>query len=504
MKVVGQERTKYSVALLAIVLIGTFLRVYQLGAQSIWFDEAFSVWISKMGLLQIVQLTAADVHPPFYYFILHYWMGVFRDSEFAVRLLSAVFGILAIPVIYLVGRQLFDEEVGLLSALILALSSFNIQYSQETRMYTLMVLLALASMYFLLRFLQHSSLAISVGYVLSTTLLLYTHLYGLFVLVAQNIYFVTLLVLSKNRTFQVRDWVILQAIVIALFVPWIPFLAKQTSSVLTLQSSAGLGGGFRFAPPTAGAIVQAFTIYSGTTVLLVLFLGLSVLSLFTFKKIDGSWNWKAPLKVLRTYSWEVRTGSIAAVWLLALWLWVINIIPFVISRLSVSIYYYRYTIAASIALYLLVAAGLRNISENYLKVAVLGVVVVLSVMPLQTYYTTITKPQAREAIGFVDASARSGDAVIVFPDYHSVVIDYYNKRTDIDFKPFGSLAKSIDENSKELNLSINSHDRVWFICADYGRDAHVLAILKTLNASYETVLSKHYVGYNVYFFEKRA
>lgn len=69
--------------------------------------------ISKMSLSQIVQATGADVYPPLYYFILHYWVALFGTSEVAVRLLSVLFGVLAIPIIYLLGRLLFKEEVGL-------------------------------------------------------------------------------------------------------------------------------------------------------------------------------------------------------------------------------------------------------------------------------------------------------------------------------------------------------------------------------------------------------
>jgi uncharacterized membrane protein len=65
-------------------------------------------------------------------------------------------------------------------------------------MYSLMVLLALLSMYFLTRFLQGNTVAISVGYVVSTTLLLYTHVYGVFIIIAQNVYLLTLLFLSPR------------------------------------------------------------------------------------------------------------------------------------------------------------------------------------------------------------------------------------------------------------------------------------------------------------------
>ena len=113
MKIADERITKYGLALLAIVLIGLFLRVYQLGTQSIWYDEAFSISLSKMSLSQMVQATAADVHPPFYYLILHYLVALFGTSAVAVRLLSVLFGVLAIPMIYVVGRQLFNKEAGL-------------------------------------------------------------------------------------------------------------------------------------------------------------------------------------------------------------------------------------------------------------------------------------------------------------------------------------------------------------------------------------------------------
>jgi len=243
-EVAGRKITTYGIALLGIVLIGAFLRVYHLGTQSIWFDEAFSVWISSLTLPQMVQATAADVHPPLYYFLLHYWIIVFGTSESTVRLLSVLFGVLAIPMIYVVGRQLFNKETGLVGALILALSSFNIYYSQETRMYSLMALLALLSMYFFWRFLRQSNLVSSVGYVLSTTLLVYTHYYSWFVVIAQNIYVVTLLLLSKHRAYRLRDWAVLQAIVVALFVPWMVVLIQLISHRIATGSN--------LAPPHAG------------------------------------------------------------------------------------------------------------------------------------------------------------------------------------------------------------------------------------------------------------
>jgi uncharacterized membrane protein len=84
--------------------------------QSLWDDEATSFLISKLNLSQIVQAVAVgDFHPPLYYCILHYWVALFGASEVAVRSLSVLFGVLVIPLIYVLGRRLFNEEAGLLA-----------------------------------------------------------------------------------------------------------------------------------------------------------------------------------------------------------------------------------------------------------------------------------------------------------------------------------------------------------------------------------------------------
>jgi mannosyltransferase len=510
-EVAGRKITKYGIALLGIVLASAFLRVYHLTAEGVWLDEAYSVWISSLSVPQIVQAAAPDVHPPLYYFLLHYWIMVFGTSESAVRLLSVLCGVLAIPMIYVVGRQLFNREAGLVGALILALSSFNIQYSQETRMYSLMVLLALISMYFFWRFLQRSSLISSVGYVLSTTLLVYTHYYGWFVVIAENIYVVTLLVLSKDRTFRLRHWAVLQAIVVALFVPWMAVLIPQI-----LRREATLTW---LAAPTLATLARTFVSYSGTAALLVLFLGLSVLSLFAYQKVRGSLSWKAPLKALEGYVWEVHLQNAAPLYFLAVWLLAINLIPFVISRVSSPIYNGFYTIAASVALYLLVGKGLSNVNSRPVKVAVVGIIVVLSVANLQAFYASVLKPDGRGATAFVDANANSGDVVLISPSYHNLVFDYYNNRTGVAVKPIQSWAVTDkptnywatpsgnrpEDKTKEIQSDVTGHDRVWFFDASYeGAAAADNFTLAILNESYANVYVTHFFGYNVYFFEKRA
>jgi mannosyltransferase len=507
-QVVRHGLNRQNVALLAIVLLGLFLRLYNLGAQSIWLDEAVSVAMAKLSLSQIVATAAAsDNHPPLYYFVLHYWINLFGTSEFSVRLVSVIFGTLAIPMIYAVGRLLFDKNAGLLGALILATSSFNVQYSQEARMYSLMVLLALLSMYFFVRFLRQSAaLLISAGYVLFTTLLLYDHVYGFFVVLAQNI-FIVILWAAREPQIRIKYWLAVQAIVLALFAPWIGALSGRAVS---LEKS-----GFWLAPPTIGTISQTLTAYSGTVWLLILFLGLSVLSVFTYRKVLGSMDWKAPLKALERYSWEVRATNVGQVCFLLVWLLTINVAPFVISRFSTPIYLDKYTIAASVALYLLVAGGIRNLNSRYVKLAAVLIIIALSATSLQAYYTTVKKPDARDAIGAISATAKNGDVVIISPSYHEAVFDYYYEGPPVAIKPFPSQPVLTSASSgitnqnyiKEFLADANGHDRVWFVNAHESGTlpSQVLTqALEKLNKSFETTYFRSYYGYDVYLFTKRG
>src|SRR5687768_9598065 len=75
---------------LTVFVVGAILRVYNLGYESIWFDEGVSIERARMSVIQMIEVTARrDNNPPLYYLILHYWVALFGDSEFAVRLLSA-------------------------------------------------------------------------------------------------------------------------------------------------------------------------------------------------------------------------------------------------------------------------------------------------------------------------------------------------------------------------------------------------------------------------------
>ncbi|MEJ2208036.1 MAG: glycosyltransferase family 39 protein [Anaerolineae bacterium] len=140
-----------------ITLIGGGLRVVLLANKGMWLDETFSVWLANHNVADMLHWIATiDQHPPLYYLLLHYWIALKGDTPYYVRLLSVLFGMGTIPIMYLIGKRMSGAVMGLAAAVFLAFSPFNIFFAQETRMYTCLTFNAAVAIYALVRLLTDS------------------------------------------------------------------------------------------------------------------------------------------------------------------------------------------------------------------------------------------------------------------------------------------------------------------------------------------------------------
>ncbi|MBI2909326.1 MAG: glycosyltransferase family 39 protein [Chloroflexi bacterium] len=224
---------------IAVVLGLAFaVRVFRLDHQSLWGDEIASVFMAGRPLEAVAQGATIDIHPPLYYYLLHFWMRVAGNSEFSVRFLSLVLGVLTVAVTFALGRRILGGKVGLLASLFLAMAPLQVYYSQETRMYTLAALLAVSSCYLFLRVLPHAHAERGAGlwqrsgacwatYVAASTALLYAHYAGAAVLVAQSL---TVFVLQRRRARYLLQWVAAHMVILLLFLPWLMIALGQLRS----------------------------------------------------------------------------------------------------------------------------------------------------------------------------------------------------------------------------------------------------------------------------------
>ncbi len=214
--------------------LGLGLRLYRLGVQSIWYDEGVSLYLAGQTVPDLIRHTAADIHPPLYYLLLHFWTRLAGDSEFSAAFLSVIWGLLLVAFVYRVGMRLAGRRAGLAAAALVALSPFNLWYSQEIRMYTLGALLGLAATWYGSRCVAEarngapgSGLGACALYALAAATGLYTLYYFAFLLIALNLWVVwRILRRPTGRGAWVR-WLAAQIAVVVLYAPWLPIAVRQ-------------------------------------------------------------------------------------------------------------------------------------------------------------------------------------------------------------------------------------------------------------------------------------
>lgn len=183
------RRNETALWLLVIIVCATWVRANGLTHESYWFDELFSAHFSNPShsFRKVVELTLSDVHPPLYQLVMWWSYRLFGYTELAGRLPSFLSGVLVIPVIYLLGRDLLNRRAGLYAAALAIPNYYLVYYAQEARSYAFFYLLSSLSFLFLIRALRSRSQLNVALYVFSTAAFLYTHYYVFVALAAQGV-----------------------------------------------------------------------------------------------------------------------------------------------------------------------------------------------------------------------------------------------------------------------------------------------------------------------------
>jgi mannosyltransferase len=236
-------------ALIVVLLLAFGLRLYHLGYQSLWYDEAVSIHLAAKDLTALTLHTAGDIHPPLYYYLLHFWVLVAGSSEFSAAFFSLVFGLLLVALVYRLAREACGSGIALLAAFLVAVSPFNLWYSQEVRMYTLGAFLGLVTLYCLMRLAalprggdrstpggeeggtNRARWRFWIGYVLAGAAGLYTLYYFAFLLLFENLFVLAWWLAgrrsAKTEPLRLTSWIAAQALIVVLYLPWLPTAARQ-------------------------------------------------------------------------------------------------------------------------------------------------------------------------------------------------------------------------------------------------------------------------------------
>jgi 4-amino-4-deoxy-L-arabinose transferase-like glycosyltransferase len=235
----------------ALALAALALRLYALDRQSMWADEGSSLALASRPLLQIAQDTARDVHPPLYYWLLHNWMLLFGQTPAALRGFSALCGALAAALTAALAWRWFGGGAALVAGIAAAFSPFAIHYSQEARMYALLLLLATLTWMALTRALTPSeaghrpdatahrpvvTLLLYCGVALAA---LYTHYYAVTLVAATFLAGAVALAARKAARAIFLRWLAAHAALGMLYVPWVWYSRERLSGWASAAAGPG-------------------------------------------------------------------------------------------------------------------------------------------------------------------------------------------------------------------------------------------------------------------------
>jgi mannosyltransferase len=514
----GANRTKDSkldpilctILLILILGLSAALRFFNLGTESYWIDEMCTVIEAQQSIHQLIMSGRLD-QPLAYYLPLHFWVQIFGTTEPSMRSFSALAGIGSIVLVYLIGRKLSGEGVGLLSAFLMAISGFQIYYSQESRYYSFFELATLLSFLFLIPALMSKRTIHFALYGVASGLMVYSHAYGIFILAAQNLFF--LLQGSKYRNV-IRTWLICQALVLLAIVPsFYPLFfgggglveggILSYAQLPTPSLWDPLRSVYRFVlsprRDRSWEIVLANYAAAGT---------FFMAATWIYAVRQGKSNWAAAAK-----GWVGNLREIPDVasklLLLSCWLLCPILLPFIISIAIVPIYLDRYTISAAPALYLLLALGIFSIRRAVPLMISIGVMVILVVPSLRHYYVTDIKEQWKEAAVYVEENSGKDEVIVFAPNDEGIKI----QQRSFNWYYRGFLRGcGLDSNLSDpvaiweaLMKCISGHNRFWVIIRgpnETGGRFHSF-FLDPNQTNMHLLKGRQFVGISVYLVEFR-
>jgi 4-amino-4-deoxy-L-arabinose transferase-like glycosyltransferase len=469
------HRRRDTLIVVGIVAVGTALRVFHLGAPSLWLDEALSIAYARLSWPQFVHLMATrELNMLPYYLLLRIWIHL-GTQEWIVRSLSVICSVATLPMLYRLGARLFGERVGQISVALLAVHPYHIRFAQEARGYSLMLLLLTASTLLLVRATDSSSrhrARVWVAYVVTSALAVYSHFYASLAILAQWASFL----IARPRALPLKSLSLSIAGMCILLVPlaafvllgradpagWIPNPNVERVEFLIYSL---LGG-----DNSSGARVFAYPAYAAAIVAS----GASVRATWRVNRREQD-------------AWQYGLVATCAI---------LPILVVLAVSLIKPIFVDKYLIECLPFAVLLLAVGLERLRPRALSLGALLFILGISTHALVGYYRQSDKDDWRAATRYVLASARAGDAALFFPSYVVAPFDYYRASADTTAS---ALAIITLEQGRTANRDHNG--RLWALFNQDG-DAGT-AVRDSLSEHYRTLSDRQFTGVRVVLYDTR-
>lgn len=380
--------------LLLAILIALVTCFHGLAAKSLWFDEAFSVALTRLDWTSMWHvITQQEANMMLYYALLHFWLQL-GTGEFVARAASTVFAVATLVPLYALGRHLLGQRQAAIAVMLMVVNSFFVRYAQELRGYSLVLLLTTTASYLFLIAIEKPSWKRWGVYVVVSALAVYAHFFGALVVAAHAL----CLVVSRRRQISWANFAVLYGLIWLLISPlvWLSW----GRSVLGWIIAPSLGTVYRlFGALTGGGRTLLWTYFA----VCVVAVASTMVGRPGYRR--GSWN---------------------KVFLLS-WLLVPLITTFVVSITFKPIFVPRYLIVMLPPLVLLAASGIVALPRSWLRITTFIVMLALSIRGLVGWYKASPTEDWRSASAYVLSTARPGDGMVFEAPYVRIPFEYYRR-----------------------------------------------------------------------------
>jgi hypothetical protein len=443
---------------LVVIFLAFFIRLNGLTFQSLWRDEVDAICFAQAPLLKelpqtalsftpscppdIPELLAAFSNPgfngPLYFLILRGAILLFGYSEFALRFFSLMCGVISVALLITLGTRWFNRAVGLIAGALLAFSAYQVWYSQEAKMYTLITLLALASIYFLRRAVEEGRLRFWIGVVVCTSCAMGAHILAALLVPVQVVLFVLWWPHSRRH---------LLAGLITLGCVTLPYLPVGWPRVQMMFQPGETG----FTRYTLSEMISVLgrgyvsgILNAGEERWILIVTGLAAaLAIFGLLSID------TPRRPASRPDRLLTRLSIAA-WAL------LPVTAIALISINRPLFTDRYLIWSQPAFYLAVALGVYALWEWFKPLAaiVLAVLIVMNGVGVITQTTQLFKSDFRSAARDVAQQIQPGDLVVFQIPHVQHTFEYYFRR------PYHALSGPYTNFTGEINGFRDSDETV--------------------------------------------
>jgi|GEM_PF-2644128 len=509
---ISKEKKVILLALFLTLALGITLRFFYLGKFGLSFDESLTaLQVKHIGRINFFK----NILPPFYIYFLHFFTGHI-NSEFAWRFPSLIFGSFSIILMFFLGRMLFNEKIGLISAFLVSISPFQIYYSQTARPYSMMGMLSLLSVFFLVKSFRKGTFLYWLGFIMFSLIAIYCHYMAMLIWGAQLIFF--FLVRKDLSAVIKRKWYISNLLLFLFVAPLSTGFLNITGKLREIKADFNI--------PFWGPIVsfrslfmtvKNFSIGYNADMVIHLF----AIGVFSYFFLNGVLKFKKEKEMI-----------------LCLLCLFAPILTAFVASLFQSCYIDRFFLPSSLFYLFIVATGLSSLKNKHLVLFVL-IISILSGCALRNYYCNVyplsaekypweqRKRNYKAVADYINGRRKEGESLYhacrntIYPYlYYSDKLNGKLNQLN-DSNVFLHLDRKINRlRALEMGISYDDHrmydidlakekEKIWLILSSWHfekralKDLEGFALLKWLKREFKIVEEKSFDCAKVFFLKKK-